>query len=131
MPEQPEVVVRKTFTPGAAETAAAPDHRRRGLDHRKYRVERTDGKPGLPDDRFFVLRYSKDPHAAVATLAYAEAVAATHPLLAADLLFELRSVKPAADSEAFRIRIRTTVSALCRQFPEVGERYARREANPS
>ena len=52
--------------------------------HGKYLVERIDGRFD-PDSRFFVLDYAKDPFAAIALAAYADACAADHPILAADL----------------------------------------------
>lgn len=55
----------------------------------KFRVERTDGSsaPGGKHHgcQYFVLDVTHDKHAAVALAAYAGAVAATHPQLAADM----------------------------------------------
>jgi hypothetical protein len=56
---------------------------------RKFDVRRTDGsdKPGGKHAgcEYFVLDVDHDPHARAALTAYAEAVKATHPMLAADM----------------------------------------------
>lgn len=56
---------------------------------RKFTVSRTDGSDA-PDGKhygcdYFVLDVTHDPHAKAALAAYADAVEATHPQLAADM----------------------------------------------
>lgn len=61
----------------------------------RFRVTRTDGEPINPAARYLVLDYSgRDPAAQQAVRAYADAVEATNPELAADLRDAL--VNPAA-----------------------------------
>lgn len=64
--------------------------------HRKYRVERADGRDQPGGDkaaaRYFVLDYVHDPYARVALAAYAEACQARLPGLADDLRHELAVV---------------------------------------
>lgn len=57
---------------------------------RKFEVRRTDGSDATPMGKhygceYFVLDVDHDPHAAAALVAYADAVEATHPELAADM----------------------------------------------
>lgn len=57
---------------------------------RKFEVRRTDGSDATPMGKhygceYFVLDINHDPHAAAALSAYADAVEATHPALAADM----------------------------------------------
>lgn len=110
--------------------AGSVDQRRRGLVN-KYRVERADGTRIADEARFFVLRLDKDPYSAVAALAYAEACAATHPYLAADLLVELGCSMLIRENETFRNRWRATRGEMAVRCPEVGERLAKREADLS
>lgn len=63
------------------------DDRQRGL-YRKYELHRVneDGTHRFQVfDPFFVLRYTTDPHAAVALKAYADSCEHDYPALAADL----------------------------------------------
>lgn len=57
--------------------------------YHKFNVSRTDGtdQPGGKHDgcAYFVLDLTHDPAAKHAVLAYADAVEATHPVLAADI----------------------------------------------
>jgi len=74
------------------EASVDPD-RQRGL-YRKYelyRVDETDPtQRSLVFDPFFVLRYTRDPHARVALAAYATSCAHDYPQLAAELREALR-----------------------------------------
>lgn len=76
------------------EAPVDPD-RQRGL-YRKYelyRVDETDPtQRSLVFDPFFVLRYTRDPHARVALAAYAKSCEADYPQLAADLRAALRTI---------------------------------------
>lgn len=68
------------------------DDRQRGL-YRKYSIYRNTeaGRAIVPlTDPAFVLRYTTDPHAAVALAAYANSCEADYPKLAADLRDALR-----------------------------------------
>lgn len=63
------------------------DDRQLGL-YRKYDLFRVSGdgeRLSLVTDPFFVLRYTTDPHAAVALRAYADSCEAEYPVLAAEL----------------------------------------------
>lgn len=68
------------------------DDGQRGL-YRKYDLFRVSGdgeRVSLVTDPFFVLRYTTDPHAAVALRAYADSCEADYPVLAAELREALR-----------------------------------------
>lgn len=65
-----------------------PD-KQRGL-YGKYLVFRAGGDMKPVTDPCFVLRYTTDPHAAVALAAYAKSCEADYPQLAADLREALR-----------------------------------------
>lgn len=116
-----EVVRRAGEMAQAAQPAKvdAPADNTRGV-YEKFRVERTDGRsaPGEKHDgcAYFVLDLDHDPYAIPALRAYAEACAATHPGLSADvrkivaarhpgpvlskLMLDATSPAPAVDSEA-------------------------------
>lgn len=53
---------------------------------KKYKVERTDGKPIEPGAEFFVLRPDSDPYARVALDFYARSVKEDNPELSAQIL---------------------------------------------
>lgn len=55
---------------------------RKGL-YEKYKLQKADGTPVSGD--YFVLRPSRDPHAAVALRAYAKSITDENPELAQDL----------------------------------------------
>ena len=69
---------------------------------RKFTVTRTDGSDGPGGKHYgceyFVLDVAHDPHAKAALSAYADAVGATHPQLAADMRqrYECAAPQPAA-----------------------------------
>lgn len=70
------------------------DDRTRGL-YRKYELFRVRHSYGREyrervTDPFFALRYTTDPHAAVALRAYADSCEADYPVLAAELREALR-----------------------------------------
>jgi len=100
---------RKQVEVPAEPSAEPPEHdaskpdEQQGL-YRKFDVRRTDGssEPGGKhhDCRYFVLDVGHDRHAAVALTAYADAVEATHPVLANDMRAEFSlATTPARDAE--------------------------------
>ena len=52
--------------------------------HGKYEVARADGQY-YPESRYFVLDYTRDPHAAAAMALYADLCAEEMPTLVADI----------------------------------------------
>lgn len=72
---------------------ATPDSRSRGL-YNKFKVNRVDGADALGKKhhgcRYFVLDLDHDPFSPAAVTAYAEACKSTHPLLAADLVDQVK-----------------------------------------
>jgi hypothetical protein len=71
--------------------------------HRKYRVERADGRDQPGGDkataRYFVLDYVHDPFARAALASYIDACRETLPGLAADLRCELADTEEGATDE--------------------------------
>jgi hypothetical protein len=60
------------------------DYKHGGLD-RKYIITKKSRKPVDPEAEYFVLRLDKDPHARVASAAYAQSVKSDNKALSFDL----------------------------------------------
>ncbi|KKM01375.1 hypothetical protein LCGC14_1795070 [marine sediment metagenome] len=71
--------------------------------YQKFDVDRTDGRSQIGekhhDCEYFVLDLDHDPHAVGALLAYAQSCAAEYPILAADLLRKLPSMRKRVRAE--------------------------------
>jgi hypothetical protein len=66
-------------------------YKKGGLQASKYIISKADGSEIDPDAWYFVLRVDDDPHAQKAAIAYAQSVEGENPLLAKELIEQVRS----------------------------------------
>jgi len=65
-------------------------YKKGGLQKSKYIISKDDGSEVDPEAWYFVLRVDKDPHAQKAAIAYAQSVEEDNPLLAKELMEQVR-----------------------------------------
>ena len=65
-------------------------YKKGGLQKSKYIISKDDGSDVDPDAWYFVLRVDKDPHAQKAAIVYAQSVEEDNPLLAKELMEQVR-----------------------------------------
>ncbi len=87
---QPEYGITRCEKYIKAELPIKKGYKKGGLQASKYIISKTDGSEVDPDAWYFVLRVDDDPHAQKAAIAYAQSVEKDNPILAKELIEQVR-----------------------------------------